>query len=80
LPYQKEELITKITGGMCSICRETPTKIASYDMGGIILIERYCDKCLETTTKKRLKVMIVEDEEDILTLYNDKLSRRGHRL
>lgn len=34
LPYQKRELITKITGGLCSICRETPTKIASYDMGG----------------------------------------------
>lgn len=34
LPYQKRELITKITGGLCSIGRETPTKIASYDMGG----------------------------------------------
>ena len=48
LPYQKQELITKITGGICSICKDTPTKIASYDMNGIILIERYCDKCIET--------------------------------
>lgn len=48
LPYQKQELITKITGGICSICKDTPTKIASYDMSGIILIERYCDKCIET--------------------------------
>ena len=48
LPYQKQELITKVTGGICSICRETPTKIASYDMNGITLIERYCDKCIET--------------------------------
>lgn len=24
--------------------------------------------------------MIVEDEEDILTLYNDNLSRRGHQV
>jgi len=28
--------------------------------------------------KKKLKVMIVEDEEDILTLYNDFLSSKGH--
>jgi len=28
--------------------------------------------------KKKLKVMIVEDEEDILTLYKDFLSGRGH--
>ena len=48
LPYQKQELITKITGGICSICKNTPTKVASYDMNGIILIERYCDKCVET--------------------------------
>jgi hypothetical protein len=24
-----------------------PTKIASYDMDGITLIEKYCDKCFE---------------------------------
>jgi two-component SAPR family response regulator len=27
---------------------------------------------------KKLKVMIIEDEEDILNLYKDYLSRRGH--
>lgn len=30
------------------------------------------------TTSKRLKIMIIEDEEDILTLYNDYLSSKGH--
>jgi hypothetical protein len=24
-----------------------PTKIAKYDMDGITLIEKYCDKCFE---------------------------------
>lgn len=31
-------------------------------------------------TKKRLTVMILDDEEDILTLYSDYLSRKGHRV
>jgi DNA-binding NtrC family response regulator len=30
--------------------------------------------------KKRLKVMIIEEEEDILTLYRDYLSIRGHNV
>jgi hypothetical protein len=47
LGYQKRELITKIAGGLCAICQETPTKVASYDMHGITLIERYCDKYIE---------------------------------
>jgi hypothetical protein len=34
-------------GGTCFICQQMPTKIASYDMDGISLIERYCDKCIE---------------------------------
>jgi len=47
LEYQKRDLITKIAGGLCAICQETPTKVARYDMHGITLIERYCDKCIE---------------------------------
>ena len=47
LEYQKRDLITKIAGGLCAICHETPTKVASYDTHGITLIERYCDKCIE---------------------------------
>jgi hypothetical protein len=47
LEYQKRDLITKIAGGLCAICQEAPTKGASYDMHGITLIERYCDKCIE---------------------------------
>ena len=30
--------------------------------------------------KKSLKIMIVEDEEDILTLYSDYLSKRGYHV
>jgi DNA-binding NtrC family response regulator len=29
---------------------------------------------------KRLKIMIINDEEDILTLYSDYLSRKGHQV
>ena len=31
-------------------------------------------------TIKTLTIMILNDEEDILTLYNDYLSRKGHRV
>jgi DNA-binding NtrC family response regulator len=35
---------------------------------------------MEETTKDRLKIMIIEDEEDILILYNDYLSSKGHQV
>lgn len=38
------------------------------------------DNTLTEMEKKPLKVMIAEDEEDILTLYRDYLSRRGHQV
>ena len=31
-------------------------------------------------SKKSLKIMIVEDEEDILTLYSDYLSNKGYHV
>ena len=45
--YQKREYIRRFLGGHSAMCHEVPTKIASYDMGGISLIEKYCDKCIE---------------------------------
>jgi two-component SAPR family response regulator len=35
---------------------------------------------MRESTKKRLKIMILEDEEDILILYNDYLSSKGHQV
>lgn len=35
---------------------------------------------MEEAIKKRLKILIVEDEEDNLLLYNDYLSSRGHQV
>lgn len=35
---------------------------------------------MEETTRDRLKIMIIEDEEDILILYNDYLSSKGHQV
>jgi response regulator RpfG family c-di-GMP phosphodiesterase len=32
------------------------------------------------TTEKRLTIMILDDEEDILVLYGDYLSNIGHRV
>jgi DNA-binding response OmpR family regulator len=32
------------------------------------------------TQNKSLKIMIIEDEEDILTLYSDYLSKRGYHV
>jgi len=31
-------------------------------------------------TRKMLTIMILDDEEDILTIYSDYLSRKGHRV
>jgi len=45
--YLKRRFIREIMGSTCFICREMPTKMASYDMDGISLIERYCDKCFK---------------------------------
>ena len=49
--YLKRNYIRKIMGGHCAICQKIPTKIASYDMDGISLIERYCDKCFKIKNK-----------------------------
>jgi DNA-binding response OmpR family regulator len=35
---------------------------------------------LEKKSNKTLKIMIVEDDEDILTLYSDYLSQRGYHV
>jgi DNA-binding response OmpR family regulator len=33
---------------------------------------------MEKINKRKLKIMIIEDEEDILILYKDFLSGKGH--
>ena len=35
---------------------------------------------MKESTKERLTIVIIEDEEDILTLYRDYLSSRGHKV
>jgi hypothetical protein len=45
--FLKRDFTREILGGTCSICEEPPTKIATYRMESISMIERYCDKCLE---------------------------------
>jgi two-component system OmpR family response regulator len=46
---------------------------------GILLRSRREIHMVETT-KETLKIMIIEDEEDILTLYNDYLSYKGYHV
>ena len=43
----KRDFVKEIMGGECAMCQGMPTKIAKYDMDGITLIEKYCDKCFE---------------------------------
>ena len=43
----KRDLVKEVMGGECLVCQGIPTKIASYDMDGITLIEKYCDRCFE---------------------------------
>jgi hypothetical protein len=31
----------------CSICSDTATKQAIYNVGGAELVEKYCDKCIQ---------------------------------
>jgi hypothetical protein len=45
--YRKKEYIRRFVGEHCAICHEVPTKIVYYDMGGISLVEKYCDNCIE---------------------------------
>lgn len=43
----KRDFVKEIMGGECAMCQGMPTKIAKYDMDGITLVEKYCDKCFE---------------------------------
>ena len=51
-------------------------------VGQISILEEstMCEISMIEPTKERLKIMIIEDEEDILTLYNDYLSSKGHQV
>jgi hypothetical protein len=39
------DIVRKNVGGICIICHGIPAKKLTYQMGGIIKIEWYCDKC-----------------------------------
>ena len=43
--------IKKVAGGVCSVCEGIPTKMLVYDMRGVELLEKYCDKCLKKWVK-----------------------------
>jgi hypothetical protein len=47
--YLNGDFIREIMGCTCSICQEWPSKIVSHRMEGIVVIGRYCDKCIERT-------------------------------
>ena len=44
----KKRFMNDKAGGCCSMCGDIATQIASYDMDGAILLEKYCDRCLAT--------------------------------
>ncbi len=42
----KKRFMVDKAGGYCSVCSEIATQIASYNMVGATLVEKYCDACL----------------------------------
>jgi hypothetical protein len=42
----KKRFMVDKAGGYCSVCGEIATQIASYNMVGATLVEKYCDACL----------------------------------
>ena len=49
-PRTSQDIIKRFmvekAGGYCSVCGDIATQIASYDMVGATLVEKYCDTCL----------------------------------
>ena len=42
----KKRFMLEKASGYCSMCGEIATQIASYNMDGATLVEKYCDACL----------------------------------
>ena len=42
----KKRFMVEKAGGYCSVCGNIATQIASYNMDGATLVEKYCDTCL----------------------------------
>ena len=42
----KKRFMLEKASGYCSMCGDIATQIASYDMDGATLVEKYCDACL----------------------------------
>jgi hypothetical protein len=42
----KKRFMAGKAGGYCSVCGDIATQIASYNMVGATLVEKYCDNCL----------------------------------
>jgi hypothetical protein len=42
----KENIIKKLSGGICVICRRMPTHLVTYDVDKATRVERYCDDCI----------------------------------
>ena len=42
----KKRFMVDKAGGYCSMCGDIATQIASYNMDGATLLEKYCDSCV----------------------------------
>jgi hypothetical protein len=42
----KKRFMVEKAGGYCSVCGDIATQIASYNIEGATLVEKYCDTCL----------------------------------
>ncbi len=46
-PDFRKSVIKKQISGTCLVCGKVPSHIAKYRMYGVIVIEKYCDECLD---------------------------------
>jgi hypothetical protein len=51
-------IIRKYVGGVCTLCKDIPVKKISYDIGGALFVEFYCQKCFTFYKDGRSKEII----------------------
>jgi len=51
-------IIRKYAGGVCTLCKDIPVKKVSYDIGGALFVEFYCQKCFTFYKDSRSKKVL----------------------
>src|SRR5215510_4023328 len=43
----KQNIIKKVSGGLCCLCRGIPKHKVIYRIEGAVIIEKYCENCIK---------------------------------